>query len=226
MDEQIEARLERLSARERQVLWLVNEPMNSSEIGRALGGISPNTVNHYAATGCRKLGVNDRRAASRLVRASPNLRALLNDWLGQTLGEVGAAAVVLQEVRRSTAPEPVHDDTPSHLDAGGGRGPTPDPCEGLERGDDPAPGGRLETRPARPDLATDPRRAPERDRRGRAVGEGGVAVAEPWGGVLALIPRPFRAPAQAAAGLLFVLLLLGGLYLLTYALQLSRMGPR
>ena len=225
MDSQIEVRLRSLSERERQVLWLVNEPMTSSEIARALGGISPNTVNRYAATGCRKIGVNDRRAASRLVRASPGLRALLNDWLAQTMGEVGAAAVVLQDLRRLGALELTPANTASTLDAGGGRNSPPADVQGAEPGHGAPPADGVAGRPSAADACRDAPRASEHpggDRVLDAIPHRGM---EGWAWLDDLIPRSLRVVGASAAGLLLALLLTAGVYVVIRSLQFAHNGP-
>ena len=58
--------LERLSAREVQVLKLVTEGRTSKQIARALG-VLPSTVDTYRSRLMTKLGVNDNPALVRLA---------------------------------------------------------------------------------------------------------------------------------------------------------------
>lgn len=71
MDEQtalgIGERLESLSERQREVLRLVSRDRNSKEIGRDLG-LSDETVKNHIKAATRRLGVNSRFDAARLLR--------------------------------------------------------------------------------------------------------------------------------------------------------------
>ncbi|WGH78241.1 helix-turn-helix transcriptional regulator [Jannaschia ovalis] len=60
------ARLDGLSPREREVIWLQAQGLPRKEVAR-LCGISPHTVAEYASNAYRKLGVRNRTEAARIV---------------------------------------------------------------------------------------------------------------------------------------------------------------
>lgn len=219
----------RLSKRQWQALYWAGAPMSSPEIARRMDGIRPDTVDQHIKSACAKLGLSDRREAARWIRSSLGSVAIPEDWVSQTLGMVTAAATVLDDARRRAEMEPPRDHPSPQLDARGGRDDAPAPGSGVgpDNGQTPRPGpegGALEPLPP-----GDVIRAPEPDGGRPYVGVGAATPpsADAGGGSpYDLIPPALRTPAMAAAGLLFVLMLIGGLYLLEYSIQHVQHGPR
>ncbi|MCE3289288.1 MAG: hypothetical protein K0R83_1300, partial [Caulobacter sp.] len=74
-------RLERLTAREREILLLVGQHLTGKEIGKQLG-LSNHTVANHVRNALERLGVDDRRAAARMVLAAQD--GMTHDVSGMT----------------------------------------------------------------------------------------------------------------------------------------------
>ena len=219
----------RLSKRQWQALYWAGAPMSSSEIARHMGGIMPDTVDQHIKSACAKLGVSDRREAARWVRASLGSVAVPEDWVSQTLGMVTSAAHVLEDARRRTETDAPREHTSPQLDARGLRDDPPAPDPGIRPSDGHPPGPGASGGSSEPQPPGDAPRAAEPDCGRRLVGDSAAAI--PGFGVFQgaaheLIPSVLRVPAVSAAGLLFVLLLIAGLYALILGVNAAHSGLR
>ena len=215
-----------LAPRERQALYLAGEPMTSAEIARVLGGISPHTVDGYCKTACRKLGVSDRRAGARLVRAAAE--ATPGDWLAQTLGEVSAAATVLDRIRRNAETEaPVGHHTPI-VDARGGRNDPPSPGRPEPVGDGAPPLQQPESRSPDPNQSGGASGAAVCGGCGGSVPANDACAPQPRGGphVLGIPPKLRHALIAAVGAPIIALMIIGLLLVAIQMLDTLFYGPR
>lgn len=80
-EDQRDGKLERLTAREREILRLVGQHLTGKEIGKQLG-LSNHTVANHVRNALERLGVDDRRAAARMLLASED--RMTHDVSGMT----------------------------------------------------------------------------------------------------------------------------------------------
>lgn len=181
--------LQRLSKREHEALFWAGAPMSSPEIARAMGDIMPDTVDKHIKRACAKLGTSDRRQAARMVRASLACRTIPETWVSQTLGDVTAAAAVLDQARCQAETEPPREHSSPELDARGGRDDAPAPGPGIGPGDGPPPLPQPPEGAQIPDAGGDPG--------GGHGGRGGGPAERP-----AVAPGPGLLPRGGAYGLI------------------------
>jgi DNA-binding CsgD family transcriptional regulator len=96
-DDHRDGKLGRLTKREREILWLVDEHLSSKEIGRRLG-LSNHTVSNHVRNALERLGMDDRFAAARLLRTADD---------GMTHGVSGMTGVMadLADPETTSAPQ-------------------------------------------------------------------------------------------------------------------------
>ncbi|RYF91438.1 MAG: LuxR family transcriptional regulator [Caulobacteraceae bacterium] len=81
IEDQRDGKLERLTGREREILRLVGQHLTGKEIGKQLG-LSNHTVANHVRNALERLGVDDRRAAARMLLAAED--RMTHDMSGMT----------------------------------------------------------------------------------------------------------------------------------------------